>query len=86
MSSDNYLEKFEELHTFSLMYKVLTSSIGTTGLNFSFDYSVPARQRELTSRTAHEKKRIFYQTTTLTFKFKLPDQDKERYGLSGLIN
>ena len=48
-SSGKHLEKVDNLHTVSLMHKLLTSQQQTSQLMYGFEESVNVRRQELTS-------------------------------------
>ena len=79
--SGKHLEKVENLHTVSLMHKLLSSCHDTNDLLYGFDSSIPRRREELTNNKEAGEKGTFYNRIRLIDIFGFADQDKITYGL-----
>ena len=79
--SGKHLEKVENLHTVSLMHKLLSSSHDTYDIIYGFDSSIPRRREELTNNKEAGEKGTFYNRIRLIDIFGFADQDKITYGL-----
>ena len=75
------LENIENLHTVSLMHKLLSSSHDTIDLLYGFDSNVDRRREELTNNKEVGEKGTFYSRIRLIDIFGFADQDKITYGL-----
>ena len=78
-SSGKHLEKVDNLHPISLMYKLLTSNQQTSQLMYGFEESQATRRQELT--TNKTEKGTFFVRIKLTDIFGFADQEKITYGL-----
>ena len=78
-SSGNHLEKVDNLHPISLMYKLLTSNQQTSQLMYGFEESQATRRQELTYNKT--EKGTFFVRIKLTGIFGFADQEKITYGL-----
>ena len=78
-SSGKHLEKVDNLHPISLMYKLLTSQQQTGQLMYGFEESVNIRRQELT--TNKKEKGTFFVKIKLRDLFGFADQEKITYGL-----
>ena len=78
-SSGKHLEKVDNLHPISLMYKLLTSNQQTSQLMYGFEESQATRRQELT--TNKTEKRTFFVRIKLKDLFGFADQEKITYGL-----
>ena len=79
-SSGKHLEKNDEAHFVSLMYKRLTSSRGSDDLIIGFDRSCDRRQRELTKNKIIKCKHLVRIHLEDTFGI-VENQDTATYGL-----
>ena len=75
------LEKVENLHTASLMYKLLSSCHDTNEPLYGFDSNINRRRQELTNNKEAGEKGTFYSRIRLIDIFGFADQDKITYGL-----
>ena len=78
-SSGKHLEKVDNLHPISLMYKLLTSNQQTSQLMYGFEKSQATRRQELTNNKT--EKGTFFVRIKLTDIFGFADQEKIIYGL-----
>ena len=78
-SSGKHLEKVDNLHPVSLMYKLLTSGSQTSQLLFGFEESTTIRRQELTNNK--NEKGTFFVRIKLKDLFGSADQEKITYGL-----
>ena len=78
-NSGKHLEKVDNLHPISLMYKLLTSTQQTSQLMYGFEESQATRRQELT--TNRTEKGTFFVRIKLTDIFGFADQEKITYGL-----
>ena len=79
-SSCKHLEKVDNLHPISLMYKLLTSNQQTSQLMYGFEESQATRRQELTNNKT--EKGTFFVRIKLTDIFGFDfDQEKITYGL-----
>ena len=78
-SSGKHLEKVDNLHPISLMYKLLTSNQQTSQLMYGFEESQATRRQELTNNKT--EKGTFFVRMKLTDIFGFADQEKITYGL-----
>ena len=78
-SSGKHLEKVDNLHTISLMWKLLTSTQGTSELMYGFEESEATRRLELTNNKT--EKGTFFVRIKLCDLFGFADQEKITYGL-----
>ena len=78
-SSGKHLEKVDNLHPISLMYKLLTSNQQTSQLLYGFEESQATRRQELTNNKT--EKGTFFVRIKLTDIFGFADQEKITYGL-----
>ena len=78
-SSGKHLEKVDNLHPISLMYKLLTSNQQTSQLMYGFEESQATRRQELTNNKT--EKGTFFVRIKLTDIFGFADQEKITYGL-----
>ena len=78
-SSGKHLEKLDNLHPISLMYKLLTSNQQTSQLMYGFEESQATRRQELTNNKT--EKGTFFVRIKLTDIFGFADQEKITYGL-----
>ena len=78
-SSGKHLEKVDNLHPISLMYKLLTSNQQTSQLLYGFEESQATRRQELT--TNKTEKGTFFVRIKLKDLFGFADQEKITYGL-----
>ena len=78
-SSGKHLEKVDNLHPISLMYKLLTSNQQTSELMYGFEESQATRRQELTNNKT--EKGTFFVRIKLKDLFGFADQEKITYGL-----
>ena len=78
-SSGKHLEKVDNLHTVSLLNKLLTSQQQTSELMYGFEESQATRRLELT--TNKTEKGTFFVNIKLIDLFGFADQEKVTYGL-----
>ena len=78
-SSGKHLEKVDNLHPISSMYKLLTSSQQTSQLMYGFEESTSIRRQELTNNKT--EKGTFFVRIKLKDLFGFADQEKITYGL-----
>ena len=78
-SSGKHLEKVDNLHPISLMYKLLISNQQTSQLMYGFEESQATRRQELTNNKT--EKGTFFVRIKLTDIFGIDDQEKKPYGL-----
>ena len=78
-SSGKHLEKVDNLHLISLMYKLLTSTSQTSQLLYGFEESTTIRRQELTNNK--NEKGTFFVRIKLKDLFGFADQEKITYGL-----
>ena len=78
-SSGKHLEKVDNLHPISLIYKLLTSNQQTSQLMYGFEESQATRRQELTNNKT--EKGTFFVRIKLTDIFGFADQEKITYGL-----
>ena len=78
-SSGKHLEKVDNLHLISLMYKCLTSTKSTSQLLYVFEESETIRRQELTNNK--NEKGTFFVRIKLKDLFGFADQEKITYGL-----
>ena len=78
-SSGKHLEKVDNLHPISLLYKLLTSQQQTSQLMYGFEESSTIRRQELTNNKT--EKGIFFVRIKLKDLFGFADQEKISYGL-----
>ena len=78
-NSGKHLEKVDNLHPISLMYKLLTSGGQTSQLLYGFDESTTIRRQELTNNK--NEKGTFFVRIKLKDLFGSADQEKITYGL-----
>ena len=78
-SSGKHLEKVDNLHLISLMYKLLTSTSQTSQLLYGFEESTIIRRQELTNNK--NEKGTFLVRINLKDLFGFADQEKITYGL-----
>ena len=78
-SSGKNLEKVDNLHPISLMFKLLTSNQQTSQLMYGFEESQATRRQELT--TNKTEKGTFFVRIKLKDLFGFADQEKITYGL-----
>ena len=78
-SSGKHLEKNDNLHPISLMYKLLTSNQQTSQLMYGFEESQATRRQELTNNKT--EKGTFFVRIRLSDIFGFADQEKITYGL-----
>ena len=78
-SSGKHLEKVDNLHLISLMYKLLTSISQTSQLLYGFEESGTIRRQELTNNK--NAKGTFFVRIKLKDLFGFADQEKITYGL-----
>ena len=78
-SSGKHLEKVDNLHPISLMYKLLTSNQQTSQLMYGFEESQATRRQELTNNKT--EKGTFSVRIRLSDIFGFADQEKITYGL-----
>ena len=78
-SSGKHLEKVDNLHPISLMYKLLTSTHQTSQLMYGFEESQATRRQELTNNKT--EKGTFFVRIRLSDIFGFADQEKITYGL-----
>ena len=78
-SSEKHLEKVDNLHPISLMYKCLTSGSQTSQLLYGFEESTTIRRQELTNNK--NEKGTFFVRIKLKDLFGFADQEKITYGL-----
>ena len=78
-SSGKLLEKVDNLHPISLMYKLLTSGSQTSQLLYGFEESTTIRRQELTNNK--NEKGTFFVRIKLKDLFGFADQEKITYGL-----
>ena len=78
-SSGKHLEKVDNLHLISLMYKLLTSTKSTSQLMYGFEENLSVRRQELTNNK--NEKGTFFVRIKLKNLFGFADQEKITYGL-----
>ena len=78
-SSGKHLEKVDNLHPISLMYKLLTSNQQTSQFMYGFEESQATRRQELTNNKT--EKGTFFVRIRLSDIFGFADQEKITYGL-----
>ena len=78
-SSGKHLEKVDNLHLISLMYKRLTSTSQTSQLLYGFEESTTIRRQELTNN--NNEKGTFFVRIKLKDLCGFADQEKITYGL-----
>ena len=78
-SSGKHLEKVDNLHPISLMYKFLTSNQQTSQLMYGFEESQATRRQELTNNKT--EKGTYFVRIRLSDIFGFADQEKITYGL-----
>ena len=78
-SSGKHLEKVDNLHLISLMYKLLTSTKSTSHLMYGFEENLSVRRQELTNNK--NEKGTFFVRIKLKDLFGFADQEKITYGL-----
>ena len=78
-SSGKHLEKVDNLHLLSLMYKLLTSTKSTSQLMYGFEEDTTIRRQELTNNK--NEKGTFFVRIKLKDLFGFADQEKITYGL-----
>ena len=78
-SSGKHLEKVDNLHSISLMYKLLTSTKSTSQLMYGFEENLSVRRQELTNNK--NEKGTFFVRIKLKDLFGFADQEKITYGL-----
>ena len=78
-SSGKHLEKVDNLHLISLMYKLLTSTKSTSQLMYGFEEDTTIRRQELTNNK--NEKGTFFVRIKLNDLFGFADQEKITYGL-----
>ena len=78
-SSGKHLEKVDNLHLISLMYKLLTSTKSTSQLMYGFEENLSVRRQELTNNK--KEKGTFFVRIKLKDLFGFADQEKIIYGL-----
>ena len=78
-SSGKHLEKVDNLHAISLIYKLLTSTQQTSQLMYGFEESTAIRRQELTNNKT--EKGTFFERTKLKDLIGFADQEKLTYGL-----
>ena len=78
-SSGKHLEKVDNLHPISLMYKLLTSNQQTSQLMYGFEESQATRRQELTNNKT--EKGTFFVRIKSTDMIGFADQEKITYGL-----
>ena len=78
-SSGKHLEKVDNLHLISLMYKLLTSTKSTSQLMYGFEEDINLRRQELTNNK--NEKGTFFVRIKLKDLFGFADQEKITYGL-----
>ena len=78
-SSGKHLEKVDNLHLISLMYKLLTSTSQTSQLLYGFEENLSVRRQELTNNK--NEKGTFFVRIKLKDLFGFADQEKITYGL-----
>ena len=78
-SSGKHLEKVDNLHPISLMYKLLTSNQQTSQLTYGFEESQVTGRQELTNNKT--EKGTFFVRIRLSDIFGFADQEKITYGL-----
>ena len=84
-SSGNHLENIEHTHIVSLMYKLITSSRGSTDLSIGFDRDRNRRQRELTNKKTQKGKyhvRIYLKEVSGFVEYKKKGTDGLAYKLT----
>ena len=79
-SSGKHLEKVDNLHPISMMYKLLTSTQQTSQIMYGFEESIAMRRQELT--TNKTEKGTFFVRIKSTDIFGFADQEKITFGLS----
>ena len=77
--SGKHLEKVDNLHPISLMYKLLTRTYQTRQLLYGFEESSTIRRQELTNNKT--EKGTFFVRIKLKDLFGFADQEKITYGL-----
>ena len=80
-SSGKHLEKIDNLHTVSLMYKLLTTHKNTSELMYGFEIDDEKRKEELLDNKTVAEKGTFFVRIKLTDIFGFADQEKITYGL-----
>ena len=83
-SSGKHLEKVDNLHLISLMYKLLTSTKSTSQLMYGFEEDTTIRRQELTNNK--NEKGTFFVRIKLKDLFGFADQEKITYGLGYTLN
>ena len=78
-SSGKHLEKVDNLHPISFMYKLLTSNQQTSQLMYGFEESQATRRQEITNNKT--EKGTFFVRIKLKDLFGFADQEKITYGL-----
>ena len=78
-SSGKHLEKVDNLHLISSMYKLLTSTSQTSQLLYGFEENLSVRRQELTNNK--NEKGTFFVRIKLKDLFGFADQEKITYGL-----
>ena len=78
-SSGKHLEKVDNLHLISLMYKLLTSTKFTSQILYGFEESESVRRQELTNNK--NEKGTFFVRIKLKDLFGFADQEKITYAL-----
>ena len=78
-SSGKHLEKIDNLHTISLMYKLLCTQIGVSELMYGFEIDNEKRERQLTNDK--NERGTFFNRILLRDIFGFADQEKITYGL-----
>ena len=78
-SSGKHLEKVDNLHLISLMYKLLTSTKSTSQLMYGFEENLSVRRQELTNNK--NEKGTFFVRIKLKDLFGFADEEKITYGL-----
>ena len=78
-SSGKHLEKVDNLHLISLMYKLLTSTKSTSQLMYGFEEDTTIRRQELTNNK--NEKGTFFVRIKLKDLLGFADQEKITYGL-----
>ena len=73
-SSGKHLEKVDNIHPISLMYKLLTANQQTSQLMYGFEESQATRRQELTNNKT--EKGTFFVRRKLTDIFGFADQEK----------
>ena len=78
-SSGKHLEKVDNLHLISLLYKLLTSTKSTSQLLYGFEENLSVRRQELTNNK--NEKGTFFVRIKLKDLFGFAHQEKITYGL-----